>query len=173
LKITGNSSPQKNDSKPPLDVAVVAIPRRVIGPGPMGGAGTADRYDLLITKRLTNTPYAGYWELPGGKFEAGETPAMAAAREAFEELGVVVEVVAVLGAIVHVYEHATVRLHTCVARLAAHSQAPRNLHVAEHAWVRLSALPWDEFLPANVRVVTSLLRYLGSPEGEAAFGSAG
>ncbi|MFM9957908.1 MAG: NUDIX domain-containing protein [Phycisphaerales bacterium] len=114
----------------------------------------------MITKRLANTVYPGYWELPGGKLEPGEGPDHAAAREAREELGIEIVVRAVLEPIEHTYEHARVRLFTCVASLAPQSPAPRNMQVAEHAWRGLDDLPWDNFLPANVRVITALHRYL-------------
>ena len=46
---------------------------------------------LLLARRLEEDPLAGFWELPGGKVEAGETPEAALAREWREELGVEVE----------------------------------------------------------------------------------
>ena len=130
-------------------------------------SGTPDqRYDLLrayhllITKRLANTFYPGYWELPGGKLEPHEAPADAAKREAKEELGIDIAIDAVLPPILHTYDHATVRLHTCVARLAPGSPEPQDLQVAAHRWCPIDDLPWDNFLPANARVITALARYL-------------
>lgn len=46
---------------------------------------------LLLTRRPDADPLAGFWELPGGKVEADETPEAALAREWREELGVEVE----------------------------------------------------------------------------------
>ena len=43
---------------------------------------------VLIACRPAGRPYAGYWELPGGKVEPGESSATALARESREELGV-------------------------------------------------------------------------------------
>lgn len=130
----------------------------------------AGRYQILITKRLANTYYPGFWELPGGKLEPGESPAHAAVREAGEELGIRIRVAAVLDPIEHTYPHATVRLYPCVAALEAGSPEPRNIHVAEHEWRRLDDLPWDSFLPANVRVITALVRYMESGAGRSELG---
>lgn len=120
-------------------------------------------YHLLITKRLANTFYPGYWELPGGKLEPNEAPPDAARREAREELGIDIVVDAVLPPILHTYDHATVRLHTCVARLVSGSPEPRDLQVAAHRWSPMDCLPWENFLPANARVITALARYLAQP----------
>ncbi|MGE0722763.1 MAG: NUDIX hydrolase [Alphaproteobacteria bacterium] len=51
---------------------------------------------LLIACRAAG-PGAGNWSLPGGRVEAGETLAEAAAREVMEEVGVAAEIVAVAG----------------------------------------------------------------------------
>ncbi|MBD3896440.1 NUDIX domain-containing protein [Halomonas sp. ML-15] len=46
---------------------------------------------ILMIKRL-NPPEAGLWSVPGGKVEPGESLPAAAAREAFEETGLHVDV---------------------------------------------------------------------------------
>ncbi|MBB6626921.1 NUDIX domain-containing protein [Nocardioides sp. KIGAM211] len=47
---------------------------------------------VLAARRTAPPETAGRWELPGGKVEAGETPAAAAVREVAEELACTVEV---------------------------------------------------------------------------------
>ena len=43
---------------------------------------------FLLTSRPAGKVYAGYWEFPGGKLEAGEDVLQALARELQEELGI-------------------------------------------------------------------------------------
>ncbi|MFV1922717.1 MAG: 8-oxo-dGTP diphosphatase MutT [Methylotenera sp.] len=43
---------------------------------------------FLLASRPEGKPWAGWWEFPGGKIEAGELPEDALARELQEELGI-------------------------------------------------------------------------------------
>lgn len=45
---------------------------------------------VLLAQRPVGKPWAGYWEFPGGKVEAHETPMQALGRELHEELGITV-----------------------------------------------------------------------------------
>jgi 8-oxo-dGTP diphosphatase len=45
---------------------------------------------FLLTTRPPGKAYAGHWEFPGGKIEAGETLAQALTRELQEELGITI-----------------------------------------------------------------------------------
>jgi 8-oxo-dGTP diphosphatase len=71
---------------------------------------------FLLTSRPPGKVYAGYWEFPGGKLEAGESVQQALRRELHEELGIDI-VAAVPWQVTLVdYEHARVRLHFCKVR---------------------------------------------------------
>jgi len=68
---------------------------------------------FLLTSRPEGKVYAGYWEFPGGKLEAGETVEQALRRELIEELGITIGAVHPWQIELVDYEHARVRLHFC------------------------------------------------------------
>jgi 8-oxo-dGTP diphosphatase len=77
-------------SRPPgltrADVHTVAARLHVVAAVIRDDAGR-----VLLTQRLAHRDHGGLWEFPGGKVEAGESPAAALAREIGEELGIIVE----------------------------------------------------------------------------------
>ena len=90
--------------RPPVDVAVGVLMER-------DADGREGRF--LLTSRPEGKVYAGYWEFPGGKLEAGETVEQALRRELHEELGVTIGEVVPWHVEMMDYPHARVRLHFC------------------------------------------------------------
>ena len=68
---------------------------------------------FLLTSRPAGKVYAGYWEFPGGKLEAGESVEQALRRELHEELGIEIGAVQPWQVEELDYPHARVRLHFC------------------------------------------------------------
>ncbi|MBE0547045.1 MAG: NUDIX domain-containing protein [Rubrivivax sp.] len=68
---------------------------------------------FLLTSRPPGKVYAGYWEFPGGKVEAGESIAQALRRELHEELGITIADAQPWQVEMVDYPHALVRLHFC------------------------------------------------------------
>jgi 8-oxo-dGTP diphosphatase len=68
---------------------------------------------FLLTSRPEGKVYAGYWEFPGGKLEAGESVEQALRRELQEELGITIGSAKAWKIQMVDYPHALVRLHFC------------------------------------------------------------
>ncbi len=68
---------------------------------------------FLLTARPPGKAYAGYWEFPGGKIEAGESVHDALQRELQEEIGITIAASHPWKVERVDYPHALVRLHFC------------------------------------------------------------
>ena len=68
---------------------------------------------FLLTSRPEGKVYAGYWEFPGGKLEAGECVDEALRRELHEELGITIGPSVPWRIELVDYPHARVKLHFC------------------------------------------------------------
>lgn len=86
----------------------------------------------LLGQRPEGKPYAGYWEFPGGKLEAGETVFQALHRELKEELGIEIAASEPWQIIEHDYPHAYVRLHLHFVR--QWSGTPQGLEGQNLSW---------------------------------------
>lgn len=68
---------------------------------------------FLLTSRPQGKAYAGYWEFPGGKLEAGETVEQALRRELQEEIGITIQDCTLWKTERIDYPHALVQLNFC------------------------------------------------------------
>lgn len=101
------------EARRPVDVGSPEVRRPVdVAVGVLFDAD--DRF--LLTSRPEGKVYAGYWEFPGGKLEAGETVEQALRRELHEELGITIAAAEPWKTELVDYPHARVRLHFCKVR---------------------------------------------------------
>lgn len=119
-------------------------------------AGILTRPDgkVFLASRPEGRAYAGYWEFPGGKVEAGETLRAALARELHEELGIVVTAMQRWITRVFVYPHATVRLN--FFRVTAWQGEPHPHEGQTFSWQSTEACEVSPLLPANFAVLRAL-----------------
>ena len=120
------------EDRPPLDVAVAVIER----------AG-----QLLISQRLPDDSFGGFWEFPGGKLKEGESMEEGLTREIQEELGVRITVGIRRMVIEHRYPGRTIRLHCFDCRLL--DGEPRPVECADCRWVQPHELEQFKFPPAS------------------------
>jgi 8-oxo-dGTP diphosphatase len=109
---------------------------------------------FLLAQRPAGKVYAGYWEFPGGKVEAGEAVDRALARELHEELGIEVERSDPWITRVFTYPHGTVRLNFRRIRAWKGELHPREDQAI--AWQRNGEPLRSPMLPANAPVLASL-----------------
>ncbi len=109
---------------------------------------------FLLAQRPAGKDYAGYWEFPGGKVEAGEAAEHALARELHEEIGIDARTAYPWITRVYAYPHATVRLN--FFRVTAWNGDPHPREEQAIAWQRFGAPPMEPMLPANAPVLAAL-----------------
>jgi 8-oxo-dGTP diphosphatase len=117
---------------------------------------------FLLTSRPAGKVYAGHWEFPGGKVEAGETVEQALARELHEELGITIAGAERWQVQMFDYPHALVRLHFCKVFAWA----------GEFEMREGQAMAWQQ-LPVDVRpVLPGTIPVLGWLAAERGFAGA-
>src|SRR3989338_2149904 len=109
---------------------------------------------FLLAQRPAGKVYEGYWEFPGGKVEARETPLQALGRELHEELGIADIAAHPWLTRVFAYPHATVRLH--FFRVFAWHGEPHGREDQQLSWQLLPQLSVAPLLPANAPILRAL-----------------
>ena len=103
------------------------------------------------------------WEFPGGKINPGESAENCIIREIKEELGIEIQIKALLPPSSYAYPHLHVRLHPFVCRVSRGRIKPAEHHAIK--WTGQDRLPALEWAEADVAVVQSYLDYRLGKQG--------
>jgi 8-oxo-dGTP diphosphatase len=128
---------------------------------------------VLLAERTPRQIAAGFWELPGGKIDAGETAAEAAGRELHEEIGI--RPLSLRSWISYEHAFATKRVRLHFFQVNDYKGTPHGREGQRLAWVNPAAPSVAPVLPSNDRVLAALalphIAYLvcakehGGPQG--------
>ena len=107
-------------------------------------------------------PYKDWWEFPGGKIEAGETPEEALSREIREELDTEIRVGGLLAEVEYDYPEFHLSMKCYVADMLSGEPLLKEHEAAR--WLSARELEEVQWLPADLAVVEKLKNVLTDQE---------
>jgi 8-oxo-dGTP diphosphatase len=122
-----------------------------------------NRQQIFISRRADHLHQGGFWEFPGGKVEADESPESALARELFEELDIRVETAEPYMQVEHDYPDKQVFLD--IWQVNRFTGTARGKEGQECSWVSLQELLTEnperlfDFPAANQPILERLSRF--------------
>lgn len=108
---------------------------------------------ILLARRAPGEKLAGYWELPGGKIEAGEGPQQCLERELLEELSMTVVAGEVLASTVFHYDHGSFEMLAVAAERLSEYELSVHDEVRWASEQEAAGLP---LAPADVELVRAV-----------------
>jgi 8-oxo-dGTP diphosphatase len=110
---------------------------------------------VLAARRSESMTLPLKWEFPGGKIEAGETPADCLKRELMEELGITVSIGVPLPPATHNYDDFTVTLYPFICRMTS---GAITLHEhQEVTWIEPRQILNLDWAAADLPIINSFL----------------
>ncbi len=113
---------------------------------------------ILIARRAQGEKHAGFWEFPGGKLEAGETPEECLKRELFEEFGIDTKNQGFVTESIYEYPAGIIRLLAYSTGIVS-GEIKLNVHDSIE-WVHIQNLQQYKLLPADVPIAKHLMEEL-------------
>ncbi|MDB5132841.1 MAG: hydrolase [Mucilaginibacter sp.] len=109
---------------------------------------------ILIARRAKHKHLGGYWEFPGGKIEANETPEICLKRELAEELQIEVKIEKFFMENLYIYPQITVLLKSYLCTFIS-----GEIQLIDHdevLWVNKDQLGSFNFAPADIPIIQQL-----------------
>ena len=115
---------------------------------------------FLCARRAGGNHLAGYWEFPGGKVEAGESPEQALFRELQEEIAIEITHSDPLITIAHDYGDKQVKLIVFI--VDGFKGEPVGNEGQPGKWLSIDTLDASAFPAANVAIIEALQGYIAN-----------
>ena len=117
-------------------------------------AAVIRRGDKILATQRGYGPYKDWWEFPGGKIEAGETPQQALVREIREELDTEITVGSLAACVEYDYPEFHLSMQCFWAREAGAGPVLREHEAAR--WLKREELESVAWLPADRSLILRL-----------------